>query len=236
MKEFLVSWDIAKQTDATVIQFWWLNPQIIGEKGNERIYTFWTCDHIIKWEKLSYTEQVEKLAIILEGKDYKNNHYLLMDGTGVGQAVADLCRSKKLRPIEIVFSGGIKEQPLYYGQTDQRFGTSMDIKLQRGYSVPKVEMITSAHTLIQQGRVPVPDDIPYAAEFKRELMHFEGRVNEKGHTTYGNDAEAKHDDFVAAFLMACWYIHSKLDKYTEIEKPVNKGSKSYDWNPLKVFS
>lgn len=235
MKEYIVSWDIAKQHDATVIQFWWLNPEIVGEQ-NQRIFTHWTCDYIVKWEKLSYTEQVERLALILEGERYKNNHTLLMDGTGVGQAIADLCRSKKLKPIEIVFSGGIKEQPLYYGQTDQRFGTGMDIKLQRGWSVPKVEMITSAHALIQQDRVKVPDDIPYAAEFQRELMHFEGKVNEKGHTTYGNDAEAKHDDFVASFLMACWWIHRNEKETKALEKPVNRGKTSYDWNPMKVFS
>ena len=234
MKEFLVSWDIAKQTDATVIQFWWLNPQIIGEDGNERVFTYWVCDNILKWEKLSYTEQVDRLATILGGNRFKNNHILLMDGTGVGQAIADLCRSRKLEPIEIVFSGGIKEQPLYYGQADQRFGSTMDIKLQRGWSVPKVEMITSAHTLIQQGRVPCPDETPYAEEFKRELMHFEGRVNEKGHTVYGNDAEAKHDDFVAAFLMACWYIKKKLNTYTDnIEKTVSRASNSYAWNSFK---
>ena len=34
MKEYIVSWDIAKQQDATVIQFRWLNPEIIGEKHN----------------------------------------------------------------------------------------------------------------------------------------------------------------------------------------------------------
>ena len=233
MNEYIVSWDIAKQQDATVIQFWWCNPKIIGEKVNERIFTRWTCDRVIKWEKLSYVEQVERLALILNGKDYKNNHVLLLDGTGIGQAVADLCRSKKLSPTEIIFSGGIKEQPLYMGDTDRRFGNGMDLRIQRGWSVPKVEMITDAHALIQQDRVKVPPQIKYAAEFEREIQHFEGRVNEKGHTVYGNDAEAKHDDFVASFLMVCWWIRHKERELLELEKPVKKANTSYDWSPFK---
>lgn len=232
MKEYIVSWDIAKNNDATVIEFWWLNPQIIGDK-NQRIFTYWVCDFIIKWEQMSYTEQVDRLALILGGERYKNNHVLLMDGTGVGQAIADLARSKGLTPIEVVFSGGIKEQPLYYGQADQRFGATMDIKLQRGWSVPKVEMITDARALIEQDRVKVPTDIPYSAEFKRELVHFQGKVNDKGHTTYGNDAEAKHDDFVASFLMFCWWVKFNEKSTLSLEKPVNRAAKTYEWSPFK---
>lgn len=241
MKEFIVSWDIAKQNDATVIQFWWYKPVILGDKrqGNERFFCRWQCDYIIKWEQMPYTDQVEKLALILEGAKYKNNHILLMDGTGVGQAVADLARSKGLKPVEIVFSGGIKAQPLTYGQADSRFSSDMDFKLMRGWSVPKQEMITDAHTMLEQDRAKVyPGTVPYAAEFKLQLEHFQGKVNEKGHTTYGNDNEAKHDDFVASFLMFCWQAKQliKSEELQKAEKPVVRANQSYDWNPLKILS
>lgn len=236
-KEYIVSWDIAKQQDATVVQVWRQVPQVIGEKYNERIFTFWDCIRLVKWEQIPYTEQVRRVSLILGSAELKNNHDLLIDGTGVGQAIADMIREAKLSPIEIVFSGGAKPQELYMGNSDKRFGSGMDMNVLRGYSVPKVDMIGAAQTILEEHRIPPIADIPYASEFERQLLHFQGKVNEKGHTTYGNDNEAKHDDFVASFLMFCWWVkYCEGNRTNDIEKPVNKTSKNYDWNPLKEFN
>lgn len=237
MKEYVAVWDIAKQNDATVVQIYKRVPDFVGQEHNQRIFTF--CDLIwqTKWEQVPYDVQINKICTLLNGVEFKNNHDLLLDGTGVGQAVVDFVRAGGLEPTEIVFSGGIEERPLYLEARDRRFGTGMDMKILRGYSVPKENLVAAAEVMLKQKRIRVAEGIPYEAEFKKQLLHFQGKVNEKGHVQYGNDAEAQHDDFVAAFLMMCWWI-KREDKEKEsdaLEKPVNRASNTYDWNPLKNY-
>lgn len=234
MKEYVIVWDIAKQNDASAIQVYRRTPDFVGDH-NQRVFTYSDLIWQTLWEQVSYIEQVERVYNLAESDKMKNNHELLLDGTGVGQAVADLARAKGLSLIEIIFSGGIKPQPLYMGDNDKRFGTNMDLKIMRGWSVPKVDMIDAAKVMMEQHRIRIADGIPYGDKFKTQLLHFQGKVNEKGHMQYGNDAEAQHDDLVATFLIYCWWAKFTEKETREFEKPVNKASKTYDWNPLKNY-
>ena len=230
MKEYTLVWDVAKQNDATVIQIYRRTPEFIGER-NQRMFVYNDLIWQTMWEQVPYTEQVERVYTLLEGEQLKNNNHLLLDGTGVGQAVADIARAKTLQPLEIVFSAGAKEQPLYMGGADRRFGGGMEMNVLRGWSVPKVDMIDAAKVMMEQNRIRVAPDIPYEAMFKQQLLHFQGRVNEKGHTTYGNDEIAKHDDFVAAFIMAQWWFRRCEAETKALERPVKKQTE-YTWNPF----
>ena len=237
MKEYAVIWDIAKNNDASAIQIYRRTPDFVGKDNvNQRMFTYSDLIWQTLWEQVPYTEQVERVYRLAESETLKNNHDLLLDGTGVGQAIADLARAKGLSLLEIVFSGGIKPQPLYMGDTDRRFGSGMDMKIQRGWSVPKVDMIDAAKVMMEQNRIRIADGIPFEEKFKNQLMHFQGKVNEKGHIQYGNDAEAQHDDLVATFLIYCWWAKFNEQEARAYEKPVTKANKTYDWNPLKNYN
>lgn len=116
---------------------------------------------------------------------------LVVDATGVGNAVVDGMRELDLTVTPVVITGG------HAASTDKR-GT---------WHVPKKDLVTRLRYVYDQKRinVPTPEKLPLVGVLLSELDAFKMRQTAKGHTTYGNDwRESPHDDIVLALALAVW--------------------------------
>ena len=240
LPQYLVVMDVAKKQDATALQIWRNTPEFL--KGDERVYLqdriFHYFDLVFqtKMEHVPYTDQGDRIKALMDSEAMKNNSELIVDGTGVGEPIIDILRSKSLRPTSIVFTNG-EQLNIKYEDLNRRFGgfgTGIGtMKVVKQLDVPKKDLVAAGQAIIQQARLRIAPDVQYVEDFKRQLIHFKGKVNEKtGYTSYNNDNPDIHDDLTVCFLMAMWYF--KYRHYMDDERIVPQGSKSssYDWDPL----
>lgn len=240
LAQYLVVIDVAKKQDATSIQIWRNTPEFL--KGDERVYLqdriFHYFDLVFqtKMEKIPYTDQADKIKALMDSEAMKNNSELIVDGTGVGEAIIDILRSKSLRPTPIVFTGG-DQLNIKYEKNLRRFGGFGagigTMQVIRQLDVPKKDLVAAGQTMIQQCRLRIAPEVQYANDFRKQLVHFKGKVNEKtGYTSYNNDNPEVHDDFTVCFLMAMWYFRYRHYMDDERIVPPESRSNSYDWDPL----
>ena len=234
-REYILGWDVAQKQDKTALQLWRRTPSILpGNKiAEERVFNYLDLVYQKEMEGVPYTEQCRCVHELIEGERLKNNTDLVIDGTGIGQAVVDIMRETGLEPIPIIFTSGLTMN-IKYMEAQRRFGgfgQSLDLKVIAELCVPKVDMIHAAKVLIEQNRIRISSGVNNAEEFKKQLLHFKGKVNERGNISYGNDTEAKHDDWVACFIMCCWYANYSGQSNNEKKIPKDNNN-SYEWNPL----
>lgn len=120
-------------------------------------------------------------------KSVRSNYILVVDATGVGNAVVELLRAQKLRMAEIVITGGAG-QPHGDGQTH----------------LAKVHLVSALRVAFESGRLKVSDQMPHWAEIMKELMDFKETIGGTGVPTYGNESSGGHDDLVLAMALAVW--------------------------------
>lgn len=236
MREYLLSWDVAQKQDKTALQLWRRTPSIVpGNRiAEDRVFNYLDLVYQREMEGVPYTEQCKAVQELLNGERMKNNCDLVIDGTGIGQAVVDIMREHGLEPIPIVFTSGLTMN-VKYAEATRRFGgfgKTLDLRTIAELCVPKVDMIHAAKVLLEQNRIRIATGVANAEEFKKQLLHFKGKVNERGNVSYGNDAEAKHDDWVACFIMACWFANYSGQTDNERKVPKSGGDTYKSWNPL----
>lgn len=236
MREYLLSWDVAQKQDKTALQLWRRTPSIVpGNRiAEDRVFNYLDLVYQREMEGVPYTEQCRRVQELMNGERMKNNCDLIIDGTGIGQAVVDIMREHGLEPIPIVFTSGLTMN-VKYAEATRRFGgfgKTLDLRTIAELCVPKVDMIHAAKVLLEQNRIRIATGVANAEEFKKQLLHFKGKVNERGNVSYGNDAEAKHDDWVACFIMACWFANYSGQTDNERKVPKSGGDTYKTWNPL----
>ena len=118
----------------------------------------------------------------------EHNYYLVVDATGVGNAVVELLRKQQLRLTEVVITGGNSQPSVVDGQT----------------RVPKVQLISPLRVALENRRLRVAAQIPHWREIERELMDFEEEISGTGAPPYGNRSASGHDDMVLAMALAVW--------------------------------
>lgn len=200
--EYILSQDIGKKQDATTSMLYRLTPEYIDYgDGERRVTTFMDVVFMDK-RRVSYMELGEYTRELMQAIALGDKCVSIIDGTGIGEAVYDIYTSVGLDPLKIIFTSGEtvsveqkREKP------SQRFGTVS------GYKVPKVDMVSAAQVVFQQGRIRFAEDIEYRDECFQQLQAFVGKVNEKTHNVkYENLTDEIHDDFVVNILMASWYV------------------------------
>lgn len=122
-------------------------------------------------------------------KTIDHNYRLIVDATGVGNAVVELLRAQRLKMVEVVITSGT-------GQVRDE-GT-------RRY-VPKVQLISPLRVAFESGRLKVSSQIPHWRDIERELMDFDEEINGTGSPTYGNRSASGHDDMVLAMALSVWF-------------------------------
>lgn len=111
-----------------------------------------------------------------------------VDYTGVGRAVYDIFKQERVPrivPVTITFGG--EAGPNGHG----------------GHSVPKIDLISRLQALMHTGKLHMPDTLPLAKVFRRELLDFRVSYTAVGNATFGA-REGAHDDLILAVALAVY--------------------------------
>lgn len=232
-------WDIAKKRDFFCGFTCRRTAEIVDGTASvgaqDRIVKYLDIVHIDKFQNVPYTEATRFIAKRQGHTSLANNADLLIDGTGVGEAVADMLRALFLAPIPIVFTSGGHAHPVYadmgsvFGNTA---GTLKTARILKEWDVPKADLVAAGKILLEQGRVRVAPGLKYAEDLKEQLEAFRGKVNERtGRTKYENEEDATHDDMVVCLLMASWWFlrEDGVDDVQERVIPQDKTAPA--WEP-----
>jgi len=134
----------------------------------------------------SYPAQAHRLNRILSRASIaEHDPKVFMDYTGVGRAVYDIFKQERvphLVPITITFNGGGRNEG-------------------GGFSVPKLELVGRLQALMHTGCLHMPDSLPLAKTFRRELLDFRVSYTAVGNATFGA-REGAHDDLILAVALA----------------------------------
>ena len=220
---FYVGLDIGKQQDYTAIA--------IAEKMLARSHDLnWRGDNFIVQNlyqlrhlqrfplKTPYPVIVEKIARMMDEPRLARDGKLIMDATGVGEPIADMLKDRGLRPVTVKITG------------------SMEV-VQRGawaYHVPKRDLVSALHALVQSGKLKVSKTLKYADVLYSELENYNYKINKNtGRDTYEAMVESIHDDLVTAVALAAWYgtVAQRHSRYIP-ENAAAQDAKNSAWNPL----
>lgn len=116
---------------------------------------------------------------------------LVVDQTGVGEAVLEDLRAAGLACVGITIHGGDATSPQ-----------------PGGFRVPKRSLVATVDVLLQNRRLRIASQLPLADVLVGELDAFQTKITLAGHDTYGvGEAwrENAHDDTVLAVALAAWY-------------------------------
>ena len=165
-------------------------------------------------------------------RDLVNNCELLVDGTGVGEAVIDLLRERGLSPMPILFTGGTEPRPVYADFGSVFGGGFRGMQAVKEYHVPKADLVAAGQLISQQGRVRVAPNLKYAEDFRLQMEGFRGRVNEAtGRKKYENDTDDLHDDMVVCYLMAAWWMVQGQGAAAVKEVALDRNETAPTWEP-----
>lgn len=244
MKEYTIAVDLAKKRDFyAVIVFQNVQTIIPGSKllgSADRTIMEYDIVYIDKAKELRYPEMVERTVRIAGYSKIKNNYDLLVDGTGVGEAVVDYLREAGLYPIPIIFTSGTQVNEIYE-DIGKVFGDIGGDRLQSARTlkelrIPKEDLISAGRILLEQGRVHIAKGVKYRDDFEDQMMSFTGKLNEvTKHTKYEAEDEEVHDDLVVCYSMGSWWgLHShSIDGFKEKILPPRGHSTA--WEPADYY-
>lgn len=109
---------------------------------------------------------------------------LVVDAGGVGVAVVDLFRERKLKPVPVTIVAG----------------SDVHTREDGSLTVGKGHLITTLDVLLQTGRLHLPET-DEADILESELMDYEREFTQAGNVTF-NARSGKHDDVVLACALA----------------------------------
>jgi len=214
------------------------NAQLVtGNKTLEtpdRVIHYYDIALIEKYQRLGYTEQADRIATVMQNPKLRMNTDLLIDGTGIGDASVELLRKRGLYPMPIIFSGG--ETPIeHHAEFGSVFKDNQNGKLSgamivESISVPKKDLVDAGKVMLEQGRLRLAPG-KWKEEFKKQLLKFKGKVNEKTkNIKYEAEKEEDHDDFVVNFLMGSWWVLNRRDK--GIPEQTSGENHTAGWEPM----
>jgi len=139
----------------------------------------------------SYPGVVERVIEVL--RSLPAGAWLVVDNTGVGQAVTDLIIQAGLHPICVTITGG---------------NTVTHDKTGRYFNVPKRDLVEVLRVAFQSKRIKINSRIPDVKTFVNELQNFKIKINQTtAHDSYEAWREGDHDDLVFSTALAAWAPH-----------------------------
>lgn len=112
---------------------------------------------------------------------------VLLDATGVGQAV-----------IELFLRSGLSLQVFTLTAGDQRSHEGSS------YRIPKKDVVAVTQVLLQAGRLKIAQALPDASLLARELVNFRFKVGHEKSDDALDWRESPNDDLVLALAIAVW--------------------------------
>jgi hypothetical protein len=141
---------------------------------------------IRRWEPgIKYPAIVENLKGMYSHPQLRES-LLLVDGTGVGKAIADTVRKSGImaRVRVLLITAGAKE-----GE-----GT-----------VPRVDLVSATVTASQQRRIRYAEGLRYGTLLEKELEGFTAKATPDRNETFMSLREKDTDDLVLALALPVWY-------------------------------
>jgi hypothetical protein len=163
--------------------------------------------------KTPYTDIADQVKSLLTGPPFitpvlsygrvaKPTTELIVDKTGVGVAVTDLLKERRLHYIAVTITG--------LGQKVNRTGT-------REYSVPKQDLVSALEVPFHKGTLKVAKGLEGWPKLREELLNFRRKQNTRtAHISYEHWRESDHDDLVLAAALACWKAAYKRKGSTKL--------------------
>lgn len=196
MLEYLIAIDIAKNMDRTAIAIA-RKAQHFGDDG--RCISYLDIVDLQMIEQMSYPDLARYVRRLDLHADLHGNNELIVDSTGVGEAVCDNLTDIGLTPQRIIFTGGDNAS---IRSVTNRSG----FVTRTTYNVPKTELIDTLKLAMQEGRIRIAPGIPFEKDIREQFSHFVGKMSKSKNMIYGNDKDEIHDDIVCAFAMAAWWF------------------------------
>src|SRR5262249_23709643 len=141
-----------------------------------------------------YTKIVREVCALAEKPPFDWPR-LIVDGTGVGQAVVDMFR------VEDMFA---EVKPVLITG-----GSAVNV-VDGSHHIPKKELVSALQVGLGSGRLQVAEDLPEARILRAELGTFKVKVNTAtGHESFEAWRERDHDDLVLAVALACWFAERR---------------------------
>jgi hypothetical protein len=206
--ERVLGLDLGKSLDYTAL----CGLEVSGNRDapKERMHH---CRHLQRFKLGTNYPQIVDTVRELCSREPLRSHkpWLVVDGTGVGNAVVDLFRQKpinaRLRPVVI-----------HGGDT---------VVHERGiYRVPKRELVGCVQVALQTGRLKIAGELPDVGILTQELQNFQVSISETAHDSYEARA-GKHDDYVLAVAIALWFAQNRI-RYVRM---INTDG----WGPLRPY-
>jgi len=160
-----------------------------------------------------YTDIADFVRALLTGSPFTDNvrdgfrirkarTELIVDKTGVGVAVTDLLKERRLNHIAVTITG--------LGQKVNRHGT-------KEYSVPKQDLVSALEVPFHKGTLKVAKGLEGWPRLREELLNFRRKQNTvTAHISYEHWRESNHDDLVLAAALACWKATYKRKGTTKL--------------------
>ncbi|HEY9247516.1 MAG TPA: hypothetical protein VIO38_00205, partial [Rariglobus sp.] len=127
--------------------------------------------------KTPYPAVVDRVRQVVRDPAIGGDRQLVVDATGVGQAVVDMVDRAglgcKVRKVKI--TGGDREQ-----------------YVDGYYRVPKKDLVARVQVLLQQGTLEIAKGLKHGATLAREMAEMRVRVTAGGHEQFGAWREGEH--------------------------------------------
>ena len=197
MNEWIIATDIAKAYDRFTVG--------IFQKRNE-YQPDGRCVSYLLWRDLKMEEQMPYMELgrymcrLDSNTELHGNNDLVVDSTGVGEAVCDIFEDMGLQPERIIFTGG---ESAKVRTATKGFG---GFAPRRTINVPKNELVDTLKLATEQRRLRISPNIAFKEDIERQFSHFIEMLTRTKKTTYNNDNPEIHDDIVVTAAMAVWYF------------------------------
>jgi hypothetical protein len=187
--DYILGLDLGQRRDysalAIVERLWKAHPDDEG-----RQVSHYGIRHLRRWPLgTSYTAVAADLAALVRQPPL---HWpvLVVDQTGVGQAVVDFLVMRSL-------SATLERVVITSGQQVTRSAS-------RAWHVPKKELVSCLQALLQGRRLQVAA-LPERALLLEELQLFRVKITAAAKETFQAWRARDHDDLVLAVALACWW-------------------------------
>jgi hypothetical protein len=138
----------------------------------------------------SYVQVAKDVATRLNRAPVNGAGKLIVDRTGIGQAVVDFLRGMGLKPVPVHVHGG----------------SELTAGSRGGWNCPKRDLVGAVEILLQQGRLEFAKRMPLMPALLQELTTFRAKINDiTAHDSYSAWREQDHDDLVFALALAVWW-------------------------------
>jgi hypothetical protein len=213
---YIISLDVGQRTDFSALVV--VEPVGGAAPDGSAEWTY----HVRHLERLElrtpYPAVVSRVVSLLETPPLAHEEtFLLVDQTGIGQAIYDWLTVAGVQPIGITIHGGdaVGRDGLYR------------------LRVPKKELASRLTGLFQAGRIHIAADLDLAPVLIREMRQFRPRVHSNtGYT--GFEAAEGHDDLIVSLALATWWGETELAKHRPVDEETAQvlwAVMSGEWQP-----